>query len=151
MTRRNLTPVGLSILLLLGCAAQGGGGGAGRGWQGQRPQLYPNARLQEVGFEQAQYDIQDCMARADYGATQDSVAAQGAVNTLGGAAAGAALGAIGGAIAGDAGTGAAGGAAIGGTAGVAKTVGDSRRPQENYRGFVDACLRERGYEVTGWR
>ena len=73
------------------------------------------------------------------------------VNTLGGAAAGAALGAIGGAIAGNAGTGAAAGAAIGGTVGVGKTIYDAGKPTTAFKGYVDACLREKGYEVVDWQ
>ena len=145
----------VSLILLVslaafGCAS-GGGAGQGRGWRNQRPQLYPNAHYSRVGVEQAQMDINDCMYRADHGAPQDSVAKDAAINTLGGAAAGAALGAIGGAIAGNAGTGAAAGAALGGTVGAGKTVVDSSKPQESYQGYVNACLRERGYEVIGWR
>jgi len=115
------------------------------------PQLYPNAHYQQEGAEQARMDIDNCMYRADHGAPQDSVAKDAAVNTLGGAAAGAALGAIGGAIAGNAGTGAAAGAATGAAVGVGKTVYDTSKPAETYKGYVEACLRERGYDVIGWR
>lgn len=141
--------VSFLALLALGCASAGGG--QGQGWRGQRPQLYPNAHYQSVGVEAAQSDINDCIYRADHGAPQDSVAKDAAVNTLGGAAAGAALGAIGGAIAGDAGDGAAAGAAIGGTLGAGKTILDTSKPQEAYKGYVEACLRERGYDVIGWQ
>ena len=154
MKRRPILSASLSTLLLLGglaCAAGGAGGGAGRGWRNQRPQLYDNAHYQQVGPGRAQQEVSDCMARADQGAPQDSVAKDAAINTLGGAAAGAALGAIGGAIAGDAGTGAAAGAAVGGTAGVGKTIIDRSKPQESYKGYVEACLRERGFDVIGWR
>jgi hypothetical protein len=152
MARQPILSVSFCTLLMLGSlACAGGSGGAGRGWRNQRPQLYPNAQYHEMGPERAQQEVSDCMARADYGARQDSVAKDAAINTLGGAAAGAALGAIGGAIAGDAGTGAAAGAAVGGTIGVGKTVVDSSKPQEGYKGYVEACLRERGYDVTDWR
>lgn len=147
-----LTLVSLTALTLaVGVGCQTNGGSAGRGWRNQRPQLYPNAHYQQVGVEQAQMDISNCMYRADHGAPQDSVAKDAAVNTLGGAAAGAALGAIGGAIAGDAGTGAAAGAALGGATGIGKTVYDQSKPDETYKGYVEACLRERGYDVIGWR
>ena len=153
MTRHHSTlAVSFSILLLIGgLACAGSGGGAGRGWSNQRPQLYPNTHYREVGPERANLDVENCMYQADRGAPQDSVAKDAAVNTLGGAAAGAALGAIGGAIAGNAGTGAAVGAALGGTAGAGKTVIDSSKPQETYKGYVEACLRDRGYDVIGWR
>jgi hypothetical protein len=152
MTHRRILLVSLTALALAaGVGCQTSGGGSGRGWRNQRPQLYPNAHYQQVGPEQAQMDISNCMYRADYGAPQDNRVAEGAVNTLGGAAAGAALGAIGGAIAGDAGTGAAAGAAVGGATGLGKTVYDASKPDESYRGYVEACLRERGYDVIGWR
>lgn len=141
-----------TIALCLGflaCAA--GGGSSGRGWRNQMPQLYPNAHYKQVGAERARMDVDNCMYRADQGAPQGSVAKDAAVNTLGGAAAGAALGAIGGAIAGNAGTGAAAGAATGGALGVGKTIYDKSKPAETYKGYVEACLRERGYDVIGWQ
>ena len=142
----------LGLTLVLGpLACAGGGGSSGRGWRNQTPQLYPTAHYQQVGPEQARMDIDNCMYRADHGAPQKSVAGDAAVNTLGGAAAGAALGAIGGAIAGNAGTGAAIGAATGATLGVGKTVYDQSKPAQAYRGYVEACLRERGYDVIGWQ
>jgi hypothetical protein len=137
-------------LLALGAAACASGGG-GRGWQNQRPQLYPNAHYQKVGVEAAQADVAQCMSQADYGAPRQSQAGSTAVNTVGGAAGGAALGAIGGAIAGNAGTGAAAGAAVGATGGLLKSAYDARKPQEGYQGYVNACLREKGYEVIGWQ
>lgn len=146
-----LVAVSLAGLLALASAGCAGSGSGGRGWQNKRPQLYPNAHYQEVGAETAQYDVSDCMARADVGAPQRSTARDGAVNTLGGAAGGAALGAIGGAIGGNAGTGAAAGAAVGAAAGLGKTAYDARKPAEGYQGYVDACLRERGYEVISWQ
>lgn len=135
----------VGLALLCACAS------SGRGWQNRRPQLYPNAHYQQVGVETAEMDVAYCMARADQGAPQSSTAKDAAVNTVGGAAGGAALGAIGGAIAGNAGTGAAAGAAVGAAAGVGKTIYDSRKPSETYEGYVNACLREKGYEVIGWQ
>jgi hypothetical protein len=138
-----------AALVAAGCT--GSGGSAGRGWRNQRPQLYPNEHYRQVGVETAEMEVSECMARADHDAPQDSVAKGAAVNTVGGAAAGAALGAIGGAIAGSPGTGAAAGAAVGATAGAGKTAYDTSKPQETYKGWVEACLRERGYEVIGWK
>ena len=91
------------------------------------------------------------MARADVGAPQRNTVRDGAVNTAGGALGGAALGAIGGAIAGNAGTGAAAGAAVGGAAGLGKTAYDARKPAEGFQGYVEACLRDKGYEVISWQ
>lgn len=147
---RKLEPTVFLLSLALvwaGCASSG----SGRGWQNRQPQLYPNHHYQDVGVEASQMDVAQCMARADVGAPQESTARDTAVNTLGGAAGGAALGAIGGAIAGNAGTGAAAGAAVGAAAGLGKTIYDKRKPSESYEGFVEACLREKGYEVIGWK
>jgi hypothetical protein len=151
----NLQRLATSSLLLALCigplACASGGNTGGRGWRNQLPQLYPNAHYQRIGAEQARMDIDNCMYRADQGAPRESVAKDAAINTLGGAAAGAALGAIGGAIAGKPGTGAAIGAATGGTLGAGKTVYDKSKPAETYKGYVEACLRERGYDVIGWQ
>jgi hypothetical protein len=135
----------IAAVALVGCQTAGGG------WRGQKPLLYPNAHLKQVGQAAAQGDIAQCEYLAQSGPTQRSTGKDAAVNTLGGAAAGAALGAIGGAIAGNAGTGAAAGAAVGGTLGIAKTAYDTSKPTENFKGYVDACLREKGYEVIGWQ
>ena len=151
-TRERLAASALSLALILGpLACASGGGSSGRGWRNQMPQLYPNTHYQKVGTERARMDIDNCMYRADQGAPQGSVAKDAAVNTLGGAAAGAALGAIGGAITGSPGTGAAVGAATGATLGVGKTIYDKSKPAETYKGYVEACLRERGYDVIGWQ
>jgi len=150
-TPRRFTVSTATLLLCLGSLACASGGTAGRGWRNEMPQLYPNAHYEKVGAERARMDIDNCMYRADQGAPQGSVAKDAAVNTLGGAAAGAALGAIGGAIGGNAGTGAAAGAAVGTALGAGKTVYDTSKPAQTYKGYVEACLRERGYDVIGWR
>ncbi|MFP6565148.1 MAG: glycine zipper family protein, partial [Myxococcota bacterium] len=74
-----------------------------------------------------------------------------AVNTLGGAAGGAALGAITGAILGNAGAGAAAGAALGGTVGLGKTVYDAGKPTQAYKGYVNICLENKGYQIVDWQ
>ena len=135
----------LSLAVGLGCQT------SGEGWRNQRPQLYPNQHYRTVGPEKAQADVSECLYVAQQGPTQRSQAKDAAVNTLGGAAAGAALGAIGGAIAGDAGTGAAAGAAVGGTVGVGKTIYDAGKPTPAFKGYVDACLQDKGYQVTNWQ
>lgn len=147
-SRRSTPAVGLIALAIATAACASS---SGRGWQNRQPLLYPNQHYEDVGAETAEMDVAQCMARADSGAPQESQAKDAAINTVGGAAGGAALGAIGGAIAGNAGTGAAAGAAVGATAGAGKTVYDARKPSETYQGYVEACLRERGYDVIGWK
>lgn len=149
MMKKSLSIAVLALVsLALGACASSG---SGRGWRNQQPVLYPNAHYQEVGPEQAEMDKAACMHRADYGAPQESQAKNTAVNTVGGAAGGAALGAIAGAIGGNAGKGAAIGAATGAAVGLGKSAYDSSKPDETYQGYVNACLRERGYEVVGWK
>ena len=67
-----------------------------------------------------------------------------------GGAIGGATGAVGGAILGRPGTGAALGAATGATAGLMRSLFRRDEPSQAYRGFVDRCLRERGYDPVGW-
>jgi outer membrane lipoprotein SlyB len=127
----------VAVFVLLGCAAH------------QRPVLYPNAHLQRVGQEQAQWDIDQCMqmAEAYVKKHQDSKIAEGAVK---GGAIGAATGAAVGAVRGDFGRvlaeGAAGGAAGGATWGLFKAA----EPSPLYKQFVNRCLKEKGYEPLGW-
>ncbi len=74
--------------------------------------------------------------------------------TAAGAAAGAAVGAVAGAVSGDAGHGAKVGAATGATGGFLSGIfraGAGGRVDPVFAGFVERCLRERGYEPIGWR
>jgi hypothetical protein len=120
------------------------------GCAGQRPVLYPNDHLYAVGRETADDEIAECMrlATADVGRGGEG-AAIGEVAT--GGATGAATGAAGGAVVGKAGTGAAIGAAAGATRGLMGGIFRRREPDATYRGYVNRCLRERGYDPIGWR
>ncbi len=115
----------------------------------QRPVLYPNAHLKNVGDATAQRDIDQCMYLAnDSGVSKSNnqVVKRGAE----GAAVGAAAAGVGTLIrGGSVGQGAAAGAAVGGAAGA---VHGAFRNDVNptYRHFVQRCLRERGYDVIGW-
>ena len=131
--------------LLIGALALGGCASPG-------PVLYPNAHLNAVGQAQADADIAECRrlaeaAGASAGAGQAGAAARGGV--VGGAIGGA-TGAAGGAVLGRPGTGAAFGAATGATAGFLRSLFRRDQPSQAYRGFVDRCLRERGYDPVGW-
>lgn len=126
-------------LMMAGCATQ-------------RPVLYPNAKLKRVGNEVAQRDVDECMRLAE----QYGVSPGRGDNVARGAGAGAAIGGATGAVAGAIGgrnviDSAARGAAIGGTAGAVGGATRSDRPSEPYRGFVQRCLRESGYDVIGWQ
>jgi outer membrane lipoprotein SlyB len=129
---------GLALLVAAGCATT------------QKPVLYPNAHLKNVGDATAQRDIGECMQLAENSGVAKSgnqVVKRGAEGAaVGGAAA--AVGTLirGGSVA----EGAAVGAAVGGTAGaVHGAFRNDTSP--TYRNFVQRCLRDRGYDVIGWQ
>ena len=116
----------------------------------QRPVLYPNAHLKNVGDAAAQRDIDECTRMAENSGvskTNNQVARRGAEGAaVGGAAAGVATVIHGGSVGGNA----AAGAAVGGVAGaVHGAFQNDTNP--TYRNFVQRCLRERGYDVIGWQ
>jgi len=133
------------VVMLVGCS-------------GARPVLYPNAHMQSVGKEVAGQDIKACKQLAESaGADERSGSAAGrvATGTAVGAGVGAASGAVGGAISGAVGRGSMIGAASGAVWGLltglfSAAVGPSQ-PNHAYTNFVNRCLQEKGYEVTGWQ
>jgi outer membrane lipoprotein SlyB len=130
--------VGVVAVSSLACAAQ-------------RPVLYPEGRVEAVGAEAAQRDIDDCLQKASAAGYTANPGGQVAGSIAVGAAAGAAVGAAVGAFAGGAGTGAAMGAAGGGTGGLIRGLFRSRDLNPVQRRFVEKCLKEKGYEVIGWQ
>jgi uncharacterized protein YcfJ len=117
----------------------------------QSPVLYPNAKLQQVGKEQADQDIEACRKLADDW-VESTAGKDIAKGTAVGAVGGAAIGAVAGAVSGrGAGAGAAVGAATGGTAGAVHGAAKQTSPSPVYKQFVNRCLQERGYEVLGWQ
>jgi hypothetical protein len=56
-----------------------------------------------------------------------------------------------GVVRGNVGERAATGAAAGAAAGATRGAIHSGEPGQVYKGFVQRCLRERGYEVIGWK
>ena len=125
---------------------------------GARPVLYPNAHLESVGKEVAEQDIEVCKQLAESaGAAEGSgKAGRVATNTAVGAGAGAASGALGAVISGaSAGlgsmVGAASGAVWGLLTGLFHAFAGPSQPGQAYTGFVNRCLQEKGYDVTGWQ
>jgi Glycine-zipper domain len=120
-----------------------------------RPILYPNPHYKEVGLETAQHDVQACRALAHDAGASESRGWGGDVagSTALGAGVGAASGAVGGAVVGAAGSGSAIGAASGATASLLYSLLGLRRsrPSDAYVNFVNQCLVDRGYQVTGWQ
>jgi len=117
-----------------------------------RPVLYPNAKLKQVGEQQAQRDIDACVALAEKSGATASGASPVARVAAEGAAVGGATAAVGSAIrGGNVAESAAAGAAIGGTAGAVHGAFRGAKPDPLHRSFVQRCLHERGYDVIGWR
>lgn len=118
----------------------------------EKPVLYPNGHLQQVGKHQADEDVEICRQLAsEYvpgGSAAKDIAKGTGIGGLGGAAVGAVAGAVSG---GGAGAGAAIGAATGATAGAVHGAAKQTGPSPVYKNFVDRCLQERGYEVIGWQ
>jgi hypothetical protein len=128
----------VGTVLALGCA--------------KRPVLYPNDHLETVGKDQAQQDIDECIAVAESADLDDDQALEAGKRTAGGAAVGAASGAAGGAISGaGAGRGAAIGAATGSIVGFFSWMFGASEPDPVFVRYVDRCLAERGYESIGWK
>jgi hypothetical protein len=122
------------------------------GCSAHKPILYPNEHYQQVGAEAAEADIKDCMALAEAAGASPSQGKSGqvATSTVGGGAVGSAGGAVGGAIRGRPGQGAMIGAASGATIGFLRGLFRKPPPSGAYKQYVNRCLRERGYDPTGW-
>ncbi len=126
------------ILACLGCATK-------------RPVLAPNEHLQEMSPDAVQHDIDECIRLAKEAGPGAVRGKQIAGQTAGGAAVGAAAGAVSGAISGGPGIGAAAGAAGGATAGLLHGLFWSSDLDSGQQRYVEDCLRQKGYNPTGWR
>ena len=127
------------ILTLAGCSTP-------------KPILYPNDHYKLVGEEHAQQDIEECQVEAEKaGATPATgKAKQVAKDTAITTGIGAAAGAVGGAIFGAAGSGAAVGAASGAVWGLLGSAFRTSGPSEAHKGYVLRCLKDKGYDPTGY-
>ncbi len=134
--------VAACAVLLVGCSAV-------------RPIPYQNAKYQEVGRAGFDRDLAACRSLASQaGATpQAGQAGQVAKGAGAGAVTGAAAGAVGGAIWGNPGLGAASGAASGVVGALLWPVlgGSRRQPSSAHVNYVNQCLVDRGYQITGWQ
>jgi len=117
-----------------------------------KPVLYPNDHYKLVGEEQAQQDIEDCQKMAkEAGATPaQGKTGQVAKDTAISTGIGAAAGAVGGAIVGSPASGAAIGAATGAIWGFFGSMFRSSGPSEANKGYVLRCLKDKGYDPTGY-
>jgi hypothetical protein len=120
-----------------------------------RPIPYQNQKYQQVGKAGFDRDLAECKALANQaGATPGSgKAGQTAKGAGAGAATGAAAGAVGGAIWGNPGVGAASGAVSGVVGALLWPVlgGGYNRPSDVHMNYVNQCLVDRGYQITGWK
>ena len=139
--KKNLTLIILLVgiaLLFAACAKK-------------RPVLYPNATYNSVGATAAKADIDDCIRlAADHGHATDA-GKNVAKSTAAGATVGAAVGGAVGLVTGNPGRGLAAGAAGGGAGGLTRGAMKSGDPDEIERRFVEQCLRDKGYQVIGWK
>ena len=120
------------------------------------PILYPNAHLQSVGKEVSEQDLEACRQLAETAGAEEGNGKAGrvATSTAVGTGVGAASGAVGGAISGAAGSGSMIGAASGAVWGLLTGLYYAfavAPPNQAYTNFVNRCLQEKGYEVTGWQ
>jgi uncharacterized protein YcfJ len=117
----------------------------------KRPVLYPNSTYQAAGASVASADIDECIQlAADHGHATDA-GKNMAASTGKGAVTGAVVGGAVGAVTGRPGRGAAAGAAGGGAGGLMRGAWKSGDPDEIERRFVEQCLRDKGYQVIGWK
>ena len=121
------------------------------------PILYPNVHMQSVGKEIAAQDIDACRQLAETAGAEEGSGKAGrvATGTAVGAGVGAAAGAVGGAISGAVGRGSMIGAATGAVwgllTGLFHMIAGPSQPNQAYTNFVNRCLQEKGYDVTGWQ
>jgi Glycine-zipper domain len=125
------------------------------GCSSAHPVLYENDHLKTVGKEAADQDINACREAAESAGAKEGSGKAGGVakRTAVGAGVGAASGAVGGAISGSPGLGSAIGAASGAVWGLLMGLfnAGSSQPSQAYTGYVNRCLEDKGYEVTGWQ
>ncbi len=116
-----------------------------------RPVLYPNARGGSAGDPAAQAAIDECLALAKRDVGSGANAGELAERTAQGGVVGGVTGGAVGAVVGSVGRGAAAGAAGGAAHGLVRGLFEVRRPDSVARAYVERCLRERGYDILGWR
>jgi len=116
----------------------------------QRPVLYPNEKLNSAGKDAAQKDINECIQSATAAGATEEKGKKVAGKTAKEGVRGAAIGAVVGAITGDVGQAAAIGAAAVATSGLTEEA-LYHEVDPVHRGFVDQCLRDRGYQPIGWK
>ena len=126
------------LIFLIGCAAK-------------RPVLYPNEQVKRAGEVKVKEEIDACIQLAQASGAKDDKGDEIGKRTAGSAVIGAASGAAWGAFFGDVGRHAGAGAAAAASGALVHGMMTSGEPDVIFRGFVERCLREKGYDVIGWR
>ena len=117
-----------------------------------RPVLYPNDHLKQVGDARAEQDIEECRVLAEKAGAESTDTGRAMRPAAEGAGVGAAVGGVSNAIRGHGiGVGALAGAAVGGAAGLVHGAFRAGEVSPIHRAFVQRCMRERGYDVLGWK
>jgi hypothetical protein len=129
--------LGISVLLV-SCAGP------------QRPVLYPNEKLNSVGKEAAQKDVDECIHLSVEAGLERKKGQEVAGETVKEGARGAIIGGAVGLVTGDVGRAAGIGAAAGAAAGGTEEAFD-RELDPVQKQYVDQCLRDRGYQSIGWK
>lgn len=122
----------MATLMMTGCGAS-------------RPVIYE-------GGPAAKQDVDECMRLARQGGADAAKGNEVVRDTATGAAMGAAATGVYGAVRGysDLGNRAAAGAAAGAAVGLIRGGVKASEPSGTFKGYVNRCLRERGYDVVGW-
>jgi outer membrane lipoprotein SlyB len=117
----------------------------------KRPVLYPNDHYESVGEAAARRDVDECMERAKASGNPETKQGEVPKRAATGAAVGGAAAGAWGLVTGNALERAAAGAAAGAAGGAVSGAINSTDTDPIFRNFVQKCLRDRGYEVIGWR
>jgi hypothetical protein len=112
------------VLAVVGCASE-------------RPVLYPNEQLKQVGVEAANRDIGDCLRQAQSHVPSSARAGKASPSAVQ-AGTGTVIGGVGSTV---------GGA----TSGLVRGVFSNPEPSPSQKNFVNRCLREKGYSPVRWQ
>ena len=144
MSRKFISAAVLAALLI-GCAAQQA--------RQRTPILYPNETQRLKTQDEVNRDMRECDYKADHFVQKPSTGQQVQdimLSALEGAVVGTAGGALTGAVMGHAGRTTGAGAAVGGLVGAYGGIKELNKVDPKERGFIKACLEEKGYKVIGW-
>jgi len=114
-----------------------------------KPVLYPNSYYKQVGKDQANKDVEECMALADE-FVEKKTGKKVAQGLGAGAIIGGAMGAATGIFTRSIASSAIRGATVGGATGAAVGGVSSAGPDQTKQNFVNHCLNEKGHKVVGW-